>query len=293
MVVLKNENMEVHIGLPIENYQLGRFDWTGKIEKVTYRDTWISGFERNDLKNSHLHGRGFYNEFGIDTALGFEDAEIGGWFHKIGIGALRKDRPHYVFSDEFEIKPAEFITNSGEHSVSLECISSLINGYAYKLNKDIQLLDDGFIIKYNLLNTGEKPISTNEYNHNFLAFENNLSNRNGVIKFPFEIMPELFHETVNPEGKVTLGKDAIIFSPPINDPFFFSNLSGGHCVKAEWELLNLNSNIAIKEIGDFETSNINLWGWKEVVSPELFFHIHLDARQSISWSRTYSSRDIR
>ena len=34
----------------------------------------------------------FINEFGIDTALGFDETDIGGWFHKIGIGFIKKRR---------------------------------------------------------------------------------------------------------------------------------------------------------------------------------------------------------
>ena len=36
--ILKNENLELHIDTPFENYNFSRFDWTGKIIKVKLSD---------------------------------------------------------------------------------------------------------------------------------------------------------------------------------------------------------------------------------------------------------------
>ena len=34
--------------------------------------------------------KGFNNKFGVDSALGLVEAKIGEWFHKIGVGLLKK-----------------------------------------------------------------------------------------------------------------------------------------------------------------------------------------------------------
>lgn len=47
--------------------------------------------------------KGLYNEFGIENALGFEETEIGDWFHKIGVGLLKKDSNTYSLNNEYEI----------------------------------------------------------------------------------------------------------------------------------------------------------------------------------------------
>jgi hypothetical protein len=254
---------------------------------VKFQNNYVSGVERSDCTDTQNYGKGFYNEFGIDTPLGFEEAAIGGWFHKIGVGILKKDAHHYFFHKDYEVKPAEFKISTEPNKILINCISNACNGYSYLLRKEIELCESSFIIKYHLQNTGDKDIITDEYNHNFLAINKDFIGSNYILKFPFPLNPELFGETVNPEGKVAIGKKEIEFNGTPNEQFFFSNLTGGENVDAGWELTNSKSKIGIRETGNFQTTKINLWGWKHVISPELFFNIFIKPGQSIGWSRAY------
>lgn len=286
--ILKNNNLEIHIDAPFENYKFSRFDWTGKIVLAKFQNIQLSTVESTDCKNEHDFGKGFYNEFGIDTPLGFEETEIGGWFHKIGIGLLKKENSKYLFNKKHEIKPAEFKIISESNKFTINCISENINGYSYLLRKKIELLDNGFLINYYLENTGKKDINTNEYVHNFTTINNDSIGSNYILKFPFQIKPELFEETVNPEQKVDIGKNEIKFNGSPNEQFFFSNLTGNENVNAKWELSNLKSGIGISETGNFKTNSVNIWGWKHVICPELFFDICIKPGKALEWSRNYN-----
>ncbi len=286
--ILKNDNLEMHFDLPDENYNFSRFDWTGKIVKVKFQNTCLSGVERTDCENEHYFGKGFYNEFGIDTALGFAETDIGGWFHKIGVGLLKKEDNQYLFSTNYDINPAEFKTIIESNRILISCISENLNGYSYILNKVIELHESSFTIKYYLQNTGDKDIATDEYVHNFTAINKDLIGNNYVLKFPFQLKPEQFEETVNPERKVDIGQNEIKFNDSPEEEFFFSNLSGNKYVDAEWKLVNLNNNIGISETGSFQTNKVNLWGCRHVISPELFFNVFVKPGQSTEWSRTYN-----
>ncbi len=147
------------------------------------------------------------------------------------------------------------------------------------MKKEIELHENSFTIKYYLQNTGEKDIITNEYVHNFTAINNDSIGDNYILKFPFQLKPELFEETVNPEQKVDIGQNEIKFNSTPKEQFFFSNLTGGENVDAAWELINLESKIGISETGSFQTNKVNLWGWKHVISPELFFNIFIKPGQ--------------
>jgi hypothetical protein len=286
--ILKNKTLEIHIDSPFENYRFSRFDWTGKIVEVKFQNILLSSSETGDCQNAHFTGKGFYNEFGMDTALGFDETEVGGWFHKIGVGLLKKEDPQYLFNKYYEIKPAKFEVISKSNKLLISCKSEAINGYSYFLRKEIELHDSSFTIKYNLQNTGKKNIITNEYAHNFTAINRNPIGRNYILKFPFQLKPELFEKTVNPEFKVQIGQNEIKFNGSPKEQFFFSNLTGNENVDAEWELTNLESNIKIRETGSFQTNKVNLWGWKHVISPELFFNIFIKPGQSSEWSRHYN-----
>ena len=286
--ILKNKNVELQIELPLEDYNSSRFDWTGKIAHVKYENIPLSIAEKLNCKNENDFGKGFYNEFGIDSALGFKETEIGGWFHKIGIGLLKKESTSYDFGKAHEIRPAQFKTRIEDDRVLVECTSEESNGYSYLLKKEVRVVDNGFVIKYYLENTGEKEIETDEYAHNFLAINQDEIGEDYQLKFPFLLNSELFGETVNPERKVEIGVGKIEFNGTPEQPFFFSNLNGRASVDSEWELINLKSNIGIKEVGNFQTSKANLWGNKHVISPELFFKISLQPGESTEWSRTYA-----
>lgn len=285
--ILKNKNLQIIIDLPDENYNFSRFDWTGKIVDVKFQNIQLAGVERTDCDNENFFGKGFYNEFGIETALGFKEADIGGWFHKIGVGLLKKDSSQYLFTKKYEVKPAEFKIIADTNKISIHCKSALKNGYAYILRKEILLLDNGFTISYNLQNTGEKNISTDEYAHNFMAINKDLIGSDYTLKFPFQLQSNLFNEIVNPEQKVDISQNNVTFNGTPTEPFFFSNLIGDKRLDAEWELINLKNNIGIRETGNFKTNKVNLWGWKHVISPELFYHIFIEPGQSSHWFRTY------
>ena len=286
--ILKNENLEIHIDLPTENYNFSRFDWTGKITEVKFQNISLSSVERTDCKNENSFGKGFYNEFGIDAALGFNDVEVGGWFHKIGVGLLKKDDNKYECTKSYEIIPAEFKVKTELNKIIIICKSKNVNGYSYILKKEIELHKNNFTIKYYLHNTGEKDISTDEYVHNFTAINKDLIGPYYLLKFPFKLKPALFNKTVNPEQKVDIGHNKISFNGSPNEQFFFSNISGNENNNAAWELINSKNGIGISEIGSFQTNKVNLWGWKHVISPELFFNIFIKPNQSIDWTRTYT-----
>ena len=286
--VLKNQNIEVQIDSPLANYNSSRFDWTGKIVSVKYKNISVSSVEKLTGQDNTDSGQGFYNEFGIAAAVGYNETSPGNWFHKIGVGLLKKDSGDYQFYKPYEIQPANFQVTEKPGKVIIRCKSLEANGYSYELTKEIELLERGFRIRYHLKNTGEKTISTDEYNHNFTAINHEMIGVNYRLKFPFTMKPEQIEGNVNPEGKVIIGSNEFSFNGTPEKQFFFGNLTGGQTVDASWELVNSTTGIGIRETGSFKTNKINLWGWKQVISPELFFSINVEPGREIEWSRTYS-----
>jgi hypothetical protein len=285
--ILKNNSLEIHVDLPLKHYKFSRFDWTGKITKVSFQNVQMSGVESPNCDNDAILGKAFYNEFGIDTALGFEAAQIGGWFHKIGVGLLQKDDKPYQFHKAYKLKPATFTTQCETDRIRSTCTSENVNGYAYILKKEIVLKDHSFSINYMLQNTGDKAIVTDEYVHNFTAINNTALGQEYQLKFPFQLQPAKFLATVNPQQKVTIGHKTVSFNGTPIEPFFFSNLTGDATVDAQWTLLHHKQNMGIRETGSFKTNKINLWGTTHVISPELFIHIDLKPGETKAWTRHY------
>ena len=285
--ILKSNSLKVAIDLPLENYKGSRFDWSGKISSIRFKDLPLTTIEDAGSKDVNFLGKGLYNEFGITNPVGYNETPKGGWFHKIGVGLLKKEHKQYLFHRKHVIRPAHFDITYEDRKIIIICKSELLNGYSYILKKEISISENSFTINYFLHNTGEKKIITDEYVHNFMAINNALIGKDYTLKFPFQIDSTLFDETVNSENKVEIGSDNITFRETPKKQFFFSNLTGGKELQAEWMLTNLKTEVGIKEIGNFKTNKINLWGWGHVISPELFFKISVDPKKTIEWSRKF------
>ncbi|MEN8797975.1 MAG: hypothetical protein ABF293_01925 [Flavobacteriaceae bacterium] len=285
--ILRSGDLEIHVDEPSEGYNFSRFDWTGKITRLRFRNTPLCTTELKGTNFSSRYGMGLYNEFGIDRALGYDDAEPGEWFLKIGVGALKRKPEPYLFSNSYQIEPARFETEHMTSGIVFHCVSDNINGYSYKLRKEILLEDQSLVLNYYLKNIGEKDIVTDEYTHNFMAVNQDPIGEAYVLKFPFELKPGASGEVVDPEKKVEMVDDRIRFLGTPVDQFFFSHLNGQEAVPANWQLEHRESNIRVQETGSFHSGKVNLWGWQHVVSPELFHRFTLNPGESTQWSRTY------
>jgi hypothetical protein len=284
---IKNKNVELRLDLPLENYSGARFDWTAKITTVKYQGVLVTGEEIVGAKPTASIGKGFYNEFGIDSALGYDETEKGDWFHKIGVGLLKKSNEQYLFNRTYEIQACAFDIKTNANSIQIECSAPEYNAYSYVLSKEIILLENGFLINYRLVNNGRNAIVTDEYNHNFLQIAQDLIGDNYSLKLPFPLSPDHVDEYLNPDEVVRWSKDRLSFAHTPKSDFFFSNLTGGNAIQATWELINHKRGIGIREVGDFQTDKVNLWGREHVISPELFFKISLQSGEAVSWARRY------
>lgn len=290
--LLKNKNFEIYIDQPEEHYNSSRFDWTGKITNVKYKGISLGSREHNHHFLNECHGQGLYNEFGIDMPIGFEKTKIGDWFHKIGIGLLKKEQNYYHFNHKYLIKPATFYSQVKENTVLLHCISDDVNGYAYELRKHIVLHDTSFCIYYDLQNTGSKPIITQEYVHNFLAVNHQSIDDNYRVKFPFNLRKEVLSDDLNPEEKLIFHNNEICFNSRPENDFFMRNLALNEPSKSYWELRHLKEKISISEHVSKPTCSINIWGRQHVISPEMYIELNVKPGQSNTWSRTYQVRLI-
>jgi len=287
-IILDNQIIRLNIQRPGEIYQGSRFDWSGQIAQITYQDTHT--FCTTEIADSDClsgTGRGLYNEFGIDDALGYETCPVGGQFHKIGVGLLTKtNTDDYQFYYPYAIEPADFEFQHNGLSAVFTAWTSNVRGYAYSLVKQIELIENSFYIHYLLTNTGDLLIHTNEYVHNFLAIDNHLLDNNYHLKFPFHIDTSLFGETVNPDETVIFEPDSMGWKSVHDSPFFFSQINPTHQPSC-WQLEHEIERVGIREIADFEVQRINVWGTRHVVSPEIFYLIDLLPGQFCKWSRRY------
>lgn len=283
-MILENDRLLIDIDLPDEGYRNTRFDWTGKIKRLIWAGIPLTTTE-TEAGESAL-GKGLYNEFCMDNPLGFEEAEIGEWCHKIGVGLLRKTSREYQFHTSYEVKPARFSHQLNENELVIRCVGEVHQGFGYDLVKTIELLNDGLVIHYALVNTGEKPIDTTEYTHNFLAFNHLKIGPDYSLLLPSPIHQEHFGEFVNPDEALRIHVQHISIQRNPTQPFFISHIFRPEPGAVGWILRHTQVPFSLSEEVSLPASKFNLWGTSHVISPEIFVKIHLLPGESTRWNRT-------
>jgi len=166
-------------------YRATRFDHAGMITHITYKGQdygryWFvktSPVVRNFtydadglIANNNNIAAGPVEEFGEN---GFDAADPGGRFLKIGVGILQRNNDKY---DRFHTYP---IINEGKRTTTAtkssirfdQVIANDPSGYGYSYTKTVRLVPGKptLVIEDRLKNTGKKAIDTTVYNHHFMT----------------------------------------------------------------------------------------------------------------------------
>ncbi|WP_462318986.1 hypothetical protein [Marinilabilia sp.] len=291
MIELTRGHIKMNIEKPKEGYIGSRFDWTGKVTQLWWKDIPMCTSEFSG-SNSEQQGKGFFNEFGIDQPIGYEDTEIGKFFPKIGVGMLRKeDNQPYDFFHQYECLPFLFSTDINGSTVTFKCINSF-EKYAFSLQKTIQLTDNGFIVDYRLENNSRVTFNTSEYVHNFLSpGKRNLTDKI-QLTVGEDINNQSFSKGINPNNCLSYVGNQITWKETPDSDFFFEKISKPKKEGFNWKLTDNDLNLSISETVDFKPEKINLWGRAHVVSPELFKTISLKPGETERWRRSYEIKEV-
>ncbi|SES89552.1 hypothetical protein [Paenibacillus sp. NFR01] len=275
----------------VGSYSGTRFDWTGFITQVTL----AAGTAKHTFcvpeslqPGQGTGGIGLCGEYGISRAIGYEEAEVGEWFPKLGVGLLQKQNAEpYLFHHEFPLIPFEKHVQAAEGRITYTVEPLDCRGYSMRLNKTVSLHGDILEIAYELENTGTKPIDTEEYIHNFVGI-------NGAkVGAGYELSWSGTPRVDEPESEYTVGlldiSGGIVRWNREPDRPFYGKPAGWEQAEAEWywELRHLPSGAGVRESGDFRAARIALWGERHVISPEVFVNINVLPRHSKHWRRFY------
>lgn len=281
-LTLCNPQLQVTIARPGHVYTGSRFDWTGFILQVTLENEHTFCTQESLHTSEGTGGIGLCNEFGIQHALGYEEAQLHEPFMKIGVGLLRKpDEAAYTFHKPYSVQPAIVHVESTAHQVTFRSLPLEIKGYAVAYNKTISLRDNYIEITYELDNVGQKPIQTNEYNHNFISIDHCPIGPAYCLTFPIK----KFSESL-PDPLSLYGNEITWTRTPESD--FYFKVPGSRLPETySWQLIHREQAVGMREYSDFPIEHFALWGKAHVVSPEVFYAIELQPGESRTWKRTY------
>jgi hypothetical protein len=281
-IVLRNERLEVEIAYPGTVYSGSRFDWTGFITQVTLdgRHTFCVPEQYEPGKGSG--GVGLCNEFGIRTPIGYDEAEVGEPFPKIGTGLLkRKSDEAYDLFTPYEVEPFPIFVTADGSNACFKVEPAECRGYAVRLQKTVSVRHNALVFDYKLGNTGSKPIYTTEYCHNFLGIDGHKLGREYSLSFPRKVRISRL------SGSFTAQDDKIRWEETPRSDFYGTIEADLADEPWQWLLLHEPSGAGVRETSKLPVSQYAVWGCAHVVSPELFVEISLEPGGIMTWAREY------
>lgn len=305
---LSNGVLDATIYLPDAEkgfYRGTRFDWAGVIGALEYKGHSYFGpfFEKFNLSvpdvvigdpveaGVNSAASGAVEEFiGADGAvLGYAEAKPGEAFCKIGVGSLRKpDNASYSSYTNYAIlNGGKRTVRSGREWIEFTQQVDCGSGYGYTYAKTIRLLknEPEMTIEHRLVNTGEKPIETRVYDHNFLKIDHQSTGPDVVISFPFPPAPtEAMGELATIRG------NQLAFSKDLKgSDTFDSEFSGFGKTAADYQIQveNHKTGAGVTIRGNRPLVNIEVWAVRTVVAPEPYVEIKAPAGREFTWKYTY------
>jgi hypothetical protein len=289
---LHSPRLEVEIGRPGSAYHGTRFDWSGFITQVTLLLNGGAGRHTFCVPESYhpstgTGGIGLCGEFGIDQPVGYDDARPGELFPKMGIGLLhRPDDGPYSFSRPYQIAEAFPVeVEEGPDQASFSVAPLDCRGYAARLAKTVRVQENRLEIAYRLENTGQKPLVTHEYLHNFVGIDRQLLGTEYRLRLPYPVRFDP-QAAVGMETAVIQGHE-IGFSVTPHKALYIRPLGFGLSAEPQWEMRLQSSGVGLRESDDFNPVRVAVWGTDHVLSPEIFVGIALQPGETQTWTRQF------
>ena len=307
---ITNGSVRIRLYLPDARtgfYRGTRFDWSGVISSAQYggHDYFPQWFQRADAKvrdfiysgSDIVAGpctaiTGPSEEFVTDgSALGFDEAQPGGTFIKIGVGVLRK--PDAAKYDMFRLYD---IVDGGKWAVRQDSatvefrqeISDASLGYGYEYRKTVSLTKDKpqLVLDHRLRNTGRRPLRSSVYNHNFLYLDRQPPGPDTSITVPFTIQaePAPDHQLADVRGnqvlfrKTLTGEDRVYFA-----------ISGFGPSPSDYDVRieNRQAGAGLRITGDRPLSRMALWSIRAPLSVEPFLDMNIAPGAEFTWRIQY------
>ena len=292
---ISNGQVTMKINLPdVEkgSYRATRFDWSGLIASVKYNNHEYFGYwktERDPTFHEDITGPA---ESYWKSGLGYEEAQPGEGFVRIGVGILEKpDEEAYQSFDTY------IILDHGEWSVLtgkdwVEFIHKLDSdfGYGYVYTKKIELTKKtpGFVISHTLKNTGSKKIETDQYNHNFFMIDGEATGPNIEVSFPYAVSCEN-----DLKGLLHIEKDKFVIDQTFENNFVWMELEGYGDSAADhgFTVRNKKTGAVVRMSMDRPLYRMTFWANPVTYCPENCLWISVEPGKRFSWKARYDLED--
>ncbi|MFC1761521.1 hypothetical protein ACFL6U_05560 [Planctomycetota bacterium] len=287
-VVLSNAQVNMKVYLPdSENgaYRATRYDWSGLIGSLQYKGHEYFGY----WKPTYDPMVGIFGP--ADTyktaGLGYDEAKPGETFIRIGVGFIEKeDEPQYDFHNKYKlVDSGTWTVDHGSDWITFTQSIDSDFGYGYVYTKTLKLKDNGFLMKHTLKNTGEKTISTDQYNHNFFMIDNERCGPAFEISYPYSVSTK---DDLN--GLMEVKGNTLRFTKEMERGSVFMGLEGfsNKIEDNQFTIQNRTSGAGVTVTVDKPVTKLEFWSNGRVICPENTIQLRAEPGQEELWTADYS-----
>lgn len=300
----------LQVGLYLPNatdgfYRGTRFDWSGVVRSLEYHGhnyygPWFNKTDPNVIdfifKGPDIVAgpcsaiTGPVEEF--PGTLGFDTANPGGTFIKIGVGVLRKpDKAVYNPYRLYEIvNHGQWTVQTKKDSVQFtQTLSDPASGYGYRYTKVVRLVPGKaeMIIQHTMENTGTHRIPTSVYDHNFLVLDHQPTGPDFTITLPYKI--RAYHQ--QGAAFAHIAGDRFTYTKQLHGKdIVAAGFTGfGHST-AYYRVTIENPKIGagMTITGNRPLSEEHLWSIRSVIAVEPFIRMSIPPGESFTWRYDYT-----
>lgn len=291
-------------------YRGTRFDRTGIVLGLEYNGhSYVSQWFLKYDPYMHDAVGGPSEEY---TQIGYEDAEEGDVFLKIGVGLLKKNRSYSLKNckpDSEKIKvdnkeeeynrfklyeiavPAKIEVEYGpDYAIFTQTLEDERFGYCYI--KKISIVGDGHIkIEHEFKNCSNQQMHFYSYNHNFFVLDGGYTGIDTVFKLPFKPMGDWRTDY----DCVHLTENGIEFSRDLEqgESVFMGNLHDAKPVKNySFRLYNKSNGLCVDAKSDATMEYAVFWSNHEVSCLEPYIKHEVKPNEKNSWTIDYQLSNI-
>ena len=279
--ILKNGELKAEVLTPwSEAYHRTRFAHSGFISGLWLGDVCFTQEERGQAHQISTGGAGLCSEYKCSSIE--MDSAIGEEYLKVGVGVLVRTEKPWTIVDEQRLAGLPTTVSVCEDAAVFECLSPVVNGYAYREKRTLTLQGQVLRQEIELENTGAKVLDISEYCHNFVSLGGIATDETHRLdlfcakKLPTE--PDNCFQTTDYGACWTRPVQGSFSSPcevtPLTQP-------------CAWKLTSSRTSTSIAEILDFQPSSAYLWGTEYCVSAEIFKGLHILPGETARWSREW------
>lgn len=274
MISIQNEGMVLDLLHPeAERDRMeSRYSHSGYVRQIFVQGVPV--LDRPCDRFDVFNGEGFPDEF--QQAVGYDEAEVGGGFVKLGVGVLQKTGNHpYTNHDR------QRVVQFPQHSVSVESFRAVFeqrlcfDGYGYVYRKTVELMGgSAFRIAHELKNRGEMPLHSFWYSHIFL-------DRNTLGLLALMRLPDGVEQRADNNLDAVAGTARL---PKENEGCFWWEVSPD----VRDETVVEGSALHFSAHGDFPMMAFMMYMNRRIISPEPRIKIELESGKTLSWATTYT-----